>query len=132
VAAQVENGAGAELGPAATSAFHAMLDEVLRRSFDGTGADRQVLGAYGRVLHAIRVGAEIATLSLQDNGRVGSGRLRGIEPLQRDCWPGRPEMVEGNIGPLTVSGLPTSPVVPRLTTSGHTPQGRCRLTRGII
>ena len=45
VAAEVQNGAGAELGPAATSAFHAMLDEVLRRSFDGTGADWQVLVA---------------------------------------------------------------------------------------
>ena len=95
MATEVQNGASAEFGPAAPRALHAMLDQVLGRSFDGTRATWEVLVAEGWVLHAIRVGAEVAAFSLQDGGRIERLSLRGIEPLQRGGCSGRPEVVEG-------------------------------------
>ena len=43
VATQVQNGSGTEFGPAATCAFHAVLDEMFGGGFDGARADREVL-----------------------------------------------------------------------------------------
>lgn len=97
--AEVQYGAGAVLGPAATSAFHALLDKMLGRSFDRAGADGQVLVAKAWVLHAMRVAAEVAALALEDGGRLGRARLYGIEPLQRRRCSARPETVESRGGP---------------------------------
>jgi hypothetical protein len=75
------------------------MDEVLGRGFESAGGDRLVLVTKARVLHALGVAAEVATLALQDPGRLGRARLCGIEPLQYGCCSPSPQMVERRFGP---------------------------------
>ena len=64
-AAQVKNGAGAEFVPTHAGALHALLHEVFGATFDGATTDRQAESAEQRILHAQRVGGEVAALPLQ-------------------------------------------------------------------
>src|SRR5437660_7656906 len=99
VAAEVEDGARAEIRPARAGALHPLLDEVLGRGFHGTRANWQVSFAEGRVLHPRRVGAEVIALSLQDFTRSGGSWLGCIEPFQHGFRPSLPEMIEGAVRP---------------------------------
>ena len=98
-AAEVKNGAGAELAPAHACAFHALLDEVLGATFYRPAGDWHAVPTEQRVVHPMCVSGEVATLSLEDGLGVGTRRDHLTQQCQQRQRSVSPEQVLGVLGP---------------------------------
>src|SRR5689334_21832427 len=99
MAAKVEDGASTEVAPARASTLHALLHQVLGRSFHRAGADRQMLLAERRVLHPRCVRAEVAAFAFEHCRGDGVAWLRGVEPAEQRRRSTLPQVIEASLGP---------------------------------